>query len=58
MGRLAALGILQIIRGGAGLADAPLQQTLAPTLVIRRTCGALLQAHAAGRPAKGHAPSD
>jgi len=55
MGRLAALGILQVIRGGAGLANGPLQQILAPTLVIRRTCGALLRAHARGRPAKVHA---
>jgi len=58
MGRLAALGILEVIHGRAGHADAPVQQILAPTLVIRRTCGALLQAHASGRPAKGHAPSD
>jgi LacI family transcriptional regulator len=44
MGRLAALGILEVIRGGARLARAPLQKILAPTLVIRRTCGALLGA--------------
>ena len=57
MGRLAALGILEIIRGGARRAGAPLQQILAPTLVIRRTCGALLQAHARHRPAEAHASS-
>jgi LacI family transcriptional regulator, galactose operon repressor len=57
MGRLAALGILEVIRGGARLAGAPLQQILAPTLVIRRTCGALLQAHARNHPAEAHVSS-
>jgi len=32
MGRLAALGILEVIHGRAGHADAPVQQILAPTL--------------------------
>ena len=56
MGRLAALGVLEIIRCGAGRACVPLQQTLAPTLIIRRTCGALLRARDGHRPARGHAP--
>lgn len=55
MGRLAALGILEVIRRGARLAGAPLQQILTPTLIIRRTCGALLWANVGHRPARGHA---
>jgi LacI family transcriptional regulator len=51
MGRLAALGILEVIRGGARLAGAPLQQILTPTLVIRRTCGSLLHVRGGERPA-------
>ena len=56
MGRLAALGILEVIRRGTRLADAPLQQILAPRLIIRRTCGALLRVRDGHRPARGHAP--
>jgi LacI family transcriptional regulator len=41
MGRLAAEGILQIIRDPQRFAREPLQRVLAPTLVIRRTCGAV-----------------
>jgi len=41
MGRLAAEGILEIIRDPQGFARQPLQQVLAPTLVVRRTCGAM-----------------
>ena len=41
MGRLAAEGILQIIRDPQRFARQPLQQVLVPTLVIRRTCGAV-----------------
>jgi LacI family transcriptional regulator len=55
MGRLAALGILEIIRGGARLAGAPLQQILAPTLIIRRTCGALFRTGVKRGPAQAHA---
>jgi len=42
MGRLAAEGILEIIRDSKRFRRDPLQQVLAPTLVIRGTCGALL----------------
>jgi LacI family transcriptional regulator len=55
MGRLAARGILEVIRGGPRLAGAPLQQVLAPTLVIRRTCGALLRTGFDGGPGQAHA---
>lgn len=41
MGRLAAEGILEIIRDPQRYARQPLQQILAPTLVVRGTCGAL-----------------
>ncbi|HSB80366.1 MAG TPA: LacI family DNA-binding transcriptional regulator [Candidatus Methylomirabilis sp.] len=41
MGRLAAEAILKIIRDPQGYTRQPLQQVLAPTLVVRRTCGAL-----------------
>jgi DNA-binding LacI/PurR family transcriptional regulator len=57
MGRLAALGILEVIRNRGRLADSPIPQVLAPTLVIRQTCGAGLQAHAGGRPVNAHARS-
>ncbi|MFI5339739.1 MAG: hypothetical protein ACHQ7N_07865 [Candidatus Methylomirabilales bacterium] len=41
MGRLAVAWILEIIRDARRFARAPLQQLLAPTLIVRRTCGAL-----------------
>lgn len=41
MGRLAATWMLEIIRDPRRFARQPVQQILAPTLVIRRTCGAL-----------------
>ncbi len=41
MGRLAVEWILEIIRDPERFARGPLQQVLAPTLVVRRTCGAL-----------------
>jgi LacI family transcriptional regulator len=41
MGRLAVLGMLEIIRDPGRFAREPLQQVLAPTLMVRRTCGAL-----------------
>jgi LacI family transcriptional regulator len=44
MGRLAVLGVLEIIREPLRFLRQPLQQVLAPTLVVRRTCGALVVA--------------
>jgi DNA-binding LacI/PurR family transcriptional regulator len=41
MGRMAVVWLLEIIRDPRRYARQPLQQLLAPTLVIRRTCGAL-----------------
>jgi LacI family transcriptional regulator len=41
MGRLAVEGILDIIRDPERYRRRPLQQVLAPTLIVRRTCGAL-----------------
>jgi LacI family transcriptional regulator len=41
MGRLAVLGMLEIIRDPKRFGRRPLQQVLAPALVVRRTCGAL-----------------
>jgi len=41
MGRLAVSWILEAIRDPARFMRQPLQQVLAPTLVVRRTCGAL-----------------
>lgn len=55
MGRLAVLGILEVIRRGADVANRPLQQVLAPTLIIRHTCGALLRAQGGRRPGQAHA---
>jgi LacI family transcriptional regulator len=49
MGRLAVGWILEVIRDPAPFTRQPLQQVLAPTLVVRRTCGALV---APGRAAK------
>jgi LacI family transcriptional regulator len=50
MGRLAVEGILDIIRDPERYRRSPLQQVLAPTLIVRRTCGALdPQAAARGR---------
>lgn len=43
MGRLATIWMLEIIRDPRRFARQPVQQVLAPTLVIRRTCGALAQ---------------
>ena len=44
MGRLAAAALLDIIGDPTRFAAEPLQQTLAPRLVVRRTCGALVSA--------------
>jgi LacI family transcriptional regulator len=41
MGRLAVEGILDIIGDPERYRRSPLQQVLAPTLIVRRTCGAL-----------------
>ncbi len=41
MGRLAATRMLEIIRDPERFARQPVQQLLVPTLVVRRTCGAL-----------------
>ena len=41
MGRLAVFGILEILRDPVRFGGQPLQQVLAPTLIVRRTCGAL-----------------
>jgi len=41
MGRLAATWMLEIIRDRQRFTRHPVQQILAPTLVVRRTCGAL-----------------
>ena len=41
MGRLAAEGIVEIIRDPKRFVRGPLQRVLEPTLVVRRTCGAL-----------------
>jgi LacI family transcriptional regulator len=41
MGRLAVAWTLEIIQDPMRFARQPLQQVLAPTLVVRRTCGAL-----------------
>jgi LacI family transcriptional regulator len=57
MGRLAALGILDVIRRGAGVGGRPLQQILDPMLIIRCTCGALLRAQGRRRPGQAHAAS-
>jgi DNA-binding LacI/PurR family transcriptional regulator len=54
MGRLAAEGILEIIRDPRRFARAPLQQLLAPTLVVRRTCGALAAPAQTGRVKPSH----
>ncbi len=53
MGRLAVGWILEIIRDPRRFTRAPLQEVLAPTLVVRRTCGAL----AASEPSGGSALS-
>jgi DNA-binding LacI/PurR family transcriptional regulator len=44
MGRMAATRMLEIIRDPQRFTLQPVQQILAPTLVIRRTCGALAAA--------------
>ncbi len=41
MGRMAVVWLLEVIRDPRRYARQPLQQILAPTLVVRRTCGAL-----------------
>jgi hypothetical protein len=49
MGRLAVSWVLEIIRDPGRFAHTPLQELLAPTLVVRRTCGALATSgHVAG----------
>ncbi|MFI5341946.1 MAG: substrate-binding domain-containing protein, partial [Candidatus Methylomirabilales bacterium] len=50
MGRLAVAWILEIIRDPRRFARQPFQQILAPTLVVRRTCGALAAAAQSGKP--------
>lgn len=54
MGRLALGGILEIIRDPRRFARQPLQQVLAPTLVVRRTCGALAAAAHSVRLRRSH----
>lgn len=57
MGRLAVAWILEIIRDPVRFARQPLQQVLAPTLVVRRTCGALMRADGSGdQPATSRRP--
>jgi LacI family transcriptional regulator len=41
MGRLAVLGVLEIIRNPQRFSRTPLQQVLASTLIVRRSCGTL-----------------
>ncbi|MBI2114237.1 MAG: LacI family DNA-binding transcriptional regulator [candidate division NC10 bacterium] len=43
MGRMAVVWLLETIRDPRRYARQPLQQMLAPTLVVRRTCGALMR---------------
>lgn len=43
MGRLAVEGLLQVIRDPERYRWKPLQRVLAPTLIVRRTCGAQLR---------------
>jgi LacI family transcriptional regulator len=51
MGRLAVEGILDLIRDPERYQRSPLQHVLAPTLIVRRTCGALApQVALRGRP--------
>jgi DNA-binding LacI/PurR family transcriptional regulator len=50
MGRLAVGWILEIIRDPRRFARQPFQQVLAPTLVVRRTCGALAAPAQSGKP--------
>lgn len=40
MGRSAVLGVLEVIREPQRFSRRPLQQVLAPTLIVRRSCGA------------------
>lgn len=57
MGRLAVVWLLEIIRDPRRYARQPLQQLLAPTLVVRRTCGALMRADGSGdHPATSRRP--
>jgi len=53
MGRRAALGMLEIIREPRRFMREPAQQVLMPTLVVRRTCGALRWSRRAGERAEG-----
>jgi DNA-binding LacI/PurR family transcriptional regulator len=53
MGRLAVLGLLEIIREPRRFLRQPLQQVLAPTLVVRHTCGALVVTGDARNPKGG-----
>jgi DNA-binding LacI/PurR family transcriptional regulator len=56
MGRLAATRMLEIIRDPQRFAHRPVRQVLTPTLVVRRSCGAMKRlGHSApcGRVSKG-----
>jgi LacI family transcriptional regulator len=56
MGRLAVEGILDLIRDPERYQRSPLQQVLEPTLIVRRTCGALEPGAALrGRPLRSSA---
>jgi LacI family transcriptional regulator len=48
MGRLAVLGLLEIIRDPGRFVRRPFQQVLSPTLIVRRTCGALEASRGSG----------
>lgn len=48
MGRMAVVWMLEIIRDPRRYRREPLQQILTPTLVVRRTCGALLRGDKSG----------
>ncbi len=48
MGRMAVVWMLEIIRDPRRYRREPLQQILTPTLVVRRTCGALMRGDRSG----------
>ena len=48
MGRMAVVWMLEIIRDPRRYRREPLQQILTPTLVVRRTCGALMRGDTSG----------
>jgi len=48
MGRMAVVWMLEIIRDPRRYRREPLQQILTPTLVVRRTCGALMRGDKSG----------